>query len=425
MSTPTDAWVKEDPIACPTCGRESCEDHLPPDPDDDPVDFQVGKSGRILANSFFNLRLALKKLNITLGYDAFARTEIFNGAPPDDVTIDRLWVAIDDTFHFRPSKSTLRSIITDSAYRATRHPVCEYLATRKWDGTPRIDSWLSTYGGATPCPYVDAVGALVLIALVRRVRRPGVKFDELLVLESGQGKDKSSALRALCPCEEWFSDDLPLGVDSKQVIERTRGKWILEASEMHGHRGKETEQLKAFLSRQTDGPVRLAYGRESTTVPRQFVIIGTTNTYGSYLKDSTGSRRIWPVRVDQFDIAALERDREDLWAEAAAREAAGASIRLNRDLWQAAGDEQELRRAADPWEAILEPLFISSVDTVPVQAIWDVLKLEALQLDNRAADRVASIAQRFGFEKERRRTGRYWVKAKVDGSATAANDESL
>lgn len=31
-SDASDAWVAEDPIPCPVCGRESCEDHLPPDP---------------------------------------------------------------------------------------------------------------------------------------------------------------------------------------------------------------------------------------------------------------------------------------------------------------------------------------------------------------------------------------------------------
>ena len=48
------------------------------------------------------------------------------------------------------------------------------------------------------------------------------------------------------------------------LIERTAGKWIIEAAELHGNRGRETETLKAFLSRQVDGPVRLAYGRLST-----------------------------------------------------------------------------------------------------------------------------------------------------------------
>ena len=40
----------------------------------------------------------------------------------------------------------------------------------------------------------------------------------------------------------------------------------------------------------------------------------------------------------------------------AAREMAGASIRLAPDLWEAAGEQQETRRATDPWEPLLEPL---------------------------------------------------------------------
>jgi predicted P-loop ATPase len=112
------------------------------------------------------------------------------------------------------------------------------------------------------------VSALPLIAAVRRVRQPGCKFDELLILESEQGALKSGALRALCPDESYFSDDLPLGVDSKLTIERTMGKWIIEASELYGCRGREVEQLKAFLSRQADGPVRLAYARLPVVVPR-------------------------------------------------------------------------------------------------------------------------------------------------------------
>jgi predicted P-loop ATPase len=248
---------------------------------------------------------------------------------------------------------------------------------------------------------------LPLIAAVRRVRQPGCKFDELLVLESAQGRFKSSALRVLCPDESWFSDDLPLGVDSKLVIERTSGCWLLEAAELHGHRGKEAEAVKAFLSRQTDGPVRLAYGRLPVTVPRQFVIIGTTNSSAEYLKDATGARRFWPVAVSGFDVAALGRDRDQLWAEAAAREAAGESIRLRSALWAAAGIEQEDRRAVDPWEPVLEPLLVGNgltrVEHVQVSAIWDLLKLEANCRDNRHAGRVAVILQQYGFTKKRKR----------------------
>ena len=148
----------------------------------------------------------------------------------------------------------------------------------------------------------------------------------------------------MCPDEAWFSDDLPLGVDSKQTIERTAGKWLIEASELQGYGKREAELLKGWLSRAVDGPCRLAYARLPVEAPRQFVVIGTTNKLTGYLKDSTGNRRFWPVRVDRFDVAALRRDRDQLWAEAAVRERAGESIRLDPSLYKAAGLEQEARR---------------------------------------------------------------------------------
>ena len=93
--TPADAWAVADPIPCPSCGSETCEDHIPagdetptgsPDaqtrPTIDQADFERNRQGRIVANSFFNIRLALQKLKTTFAYDAFARTVLVNGAAP-------------------------------------------------------------------------------------------------------------------------------------------------------------------------------------------------------------------------------------------------------------------------------------------------------------------------------------------------------
>ncbi len=372
------------------------------------------RAGQIVATSLDNIRIALSRLRVVVTFDQFQREVLLHEAPLDDVALDRLWIACDDLFHFRPPKEVLRTVLVDEAHHRLVHPVRRYLDALTWDGTARLDTWLSAYGGAVPSDYVHAVGALVLIAAVRRVRQPGAKFDELLILESPQGTMKSSALRALCADERWFSDDLPLGVDSQLVIERTGGRWIIEAAELYGNRGREAEQLKAFLSRQADGPVRLAYGRLPVTVRRQFIIIGTTNSRLGYLKDTTGARRFWPVALKGFDVAAIARDRDQLWAEAAAREAAGASIRLAPELWAEAGLHQDDRRAIDPWESILEPLLegdgLVAVEHVTVEAIWQTLKLEANHRDNRHGDRVAAILQRYGFTRKDR--------VRIDGKPT-------
>jgi hypothetical protein len=373
-----------------------------------------GRKGEIKADDQHNIRLAIAKLEVVLRYNAFASKVLvsYQGqeGPLDDAILHRLWLTIDETFHFRPTLEFFQIVVDDLARRSSYHPVRGYLSALTWDGMPRIDNWLTTYAGVPETLFSRAVGAIVLVAAVRRVIVPGCKFDELLILESPQGTNKSSMLRALCPREEWFSDDLPLGVDSKQVIERTAGKWIIEASELHGYSNADVEKLKAQLSRQTDGPVRLAYGRVPIEVPRQFIPAGTGNPQAHYLRDSTGNRRFWPVAVDRCDVEAIVRDRDQLWAEAAVREASGASIRLPEELWAAAGDEQDARRAVDPFEDLLEECGIDfSCEVLFVEDLWNALGYAASFRKKNDAERLAQIVQRHGFTR-RKKVGKVYVR---------------
>jgi len=116
-------------------------------------------------------------------------------------------------------------------------------------------------------------------------------------------------------------------------------------------RYSDIEHLKAFLSRTRDR-ARMSYDRANTELLRQSIIVGTTN-HEKFLRDQTGNRRFWPVRDVKFDLDKLKQDRDQLWAEAAAREAEGASIRLPPELWSNAGEQQEEHTIGEPWiEAI-------------------------------------------------------------------------
>jgi hypothetical protein len=378
------------------------------------------RKGEIIADSQTNIARALASFGVSLSFDQFTAralvAEQTSAGPLDDAIVDRLWLKIDAAFGFRPSREFFFVVVNDLARQRSFHPVRDYFGALVWDGTPRIDRWLPTYCGAPDTPYTRAVGALLLTAIVRRVRAPGAKYDEIVIWESPtQGMDKSSGWAALCPFDAWFSDDLPLGVGAKETIERTAGKILIEASDLHGYSDADVERLKAFLSRRVDGPVRLAYARTPVEVPRSFVLVGTTNR-DEYLRDTTGNRRFWPVRVQRIDVAAIQRDRDQLWAEAAAREATGASIRLSPDLWGAAGIEQEQRREVDPWEELLDEAVVDGFDRdyVPVAELWGALDKAATYRKRNDAARLAQIMRAKGFtRKEKRRVegqdGPVWV----------------
>ena len=189
---------------------------------------------------------------------------------------------------------------------------------------------------------------------MRRIRQPGCKFDEMLVLEGDQGSGRSSAIRTLAVRDEWFLDSVPFNLDPQKVIERLSGKWILEAAELSGIRKADVEHYKQFLSSPGES-ARPAYGRKKLEAPRQCVFIGTTNEE-HYLRDETGNRRNWGVKLTKaFDTEALKRDCDQLWAEAAFREAAGESIRLDESLWPVGGEEQQSRRmVADPFDELID-----------------------------------------------------------------------
>jgi predicted P-loop ATPase len=383
-------------------------------------DFIRDEKGKVIPTVVENIRIALDKLDVNLSFDKFSnKMYIQNGRGPqlfDDPTWIPLWIKVDENYRFRPSEHLFLHVLRDAAWKNPYHPVKDYLSKLTWDGVSRIDDWLVRYGRAENTNLTRSIAAKVLLAAVRRVRQPGCKFDEMLILESEQGKTKSSAILALCPDARWFSDDLPLGAESREVIEATGGKWIIEAAELQNIRGKEVERLKAFLSRQTDGPVRMAYDRTPTEVPRQFIIIGTTNLFTGYLRDSTGNRRFWPVRVQEFDVPGLARDRDQLWAEASHREALGESIRLEEDLWRDASVQQEKRAIVDEWEELIFDGLDDDVDWIPTNIVWEKLGVRANMRDPRASTRVYEIMQRHGFVEKQKLS----VTFVVDGNSGRA-----
>lgn len=370
-----------------------------------------------------NFKLGIRKLGVQLAYDEFADRELVDGLDGlgpvlDDSAVVRMWLSLEERFGLTPGKDKFYAIVSDMARESERHPVREYLDGLHWDGVPRLDRLFVDYFGAEESEYIRAVSAITLIAAVRRVRDPGCKFDEMPVLEGPQGSKKSLGIATLAVRPEWFSDDLPLNAKPQVLIESTVGKWIVEAGELKGMRKGDVESLKSLLSRQVDR-ARMAYGRLPLERARQFVILGTTNSH-RYLKDNTGNRRFWPVKTGIVDLTGLVQDRDQLWAEAANREAKGESVRLDPKLYIAAAAEQEARHIEDPYFDVIENA-LGGFDDCRLRTAdaWVLIGVPAGQRTQEHNARLGEAMRRLGWERMNRRFEGKPEKHYVKGSGGA------
>lgn len=209
----------------------------------------------------------------------------------------------------------LAKVVDDRSF----HPIRQYLdGLPKWDKQKRVDTLLTDYLGAEDNPYTRAVIRKTLCGAVARVMVPGIKFDTMLVLSGPQGIGKSTIISKLCG--EWFNDSLLLSdTKDKTAAEKLQGFWILEIGELAGLKKTEIETLRGFISRQND-VFRASFGRRATPHLRQCIFIGTTNAEHGYLRDTTGNRRFFPVKVsgnsEKKPWQITQNEIDQIWAEA-------------------------------------------------------------------------------------------------------------
>jgi len=274
-------------------------------------------------------------------------------------------------FTARNYELAITKVSDDRAY----HPILEYLdALPSWDNRQRVNTFFIDYLGAEDTAYTQAVTRKTLVAAIARVKHPGIKFDNVPVLNGPQGIGKSMAISRLG--REWYSDSLSISdMKDKTAPEKLQGHWLLELSEMAGIKKMDVETVKSFASR-VDDKYRPSYGRVVESHPRQCIIIGTTNNDGGFLRDVTGNRRFWPIRVTgkskkhPWDL--IEKEVEQIWAEAIALFEAGEELYLTGDVAVVASDEQRGAMENDDREglvvAYLEALLPVNWDTMDIYA---------------------------------------------------------
>ena len=362
----------------------------------------------VLANAIAALRHAPEWSGV-LAFDEFALGTAALKSAPWGIVSNGEWTDHEDrlTTEWLQREGILVSV--DIAAQAVQtvardhsfHPVRAYLDNLRWDGVERLDRWLSAYLGVEDSAYSRAVGSRWLLSALARILQPGAKADCCLILEGPQGSRKSTALRTIAG--EFFTDELA-DLGSKDAAMQTRGVWIIELSELDSLSHAEVARIKAFISRTTDR-FRPPYGMRLVESPRQCIFAGTVN-HGTYLRDETGGRRFWPVVCGTIDIAALQRDRDELWAEAKARFRTGASWWLETpDLVRLAGDQQEARYEGDPWEEILAPWLEGRESTSVSEVLQRCIDKPQSQWKQTDKIRIARCLRAQGWVRYRERQG--------------------
>ena len=303
-----------------------------------------------------NVILALSEFpEYEFTYNEFTERDMINGENATDKSIAKLSRIMQQTLHFAPSKDALHEGVSLLCDEKPFHPIRDYLQGLEWDGRLRLARFAETYFGTDGNPLVNAAARLIPLGMAGRILQPGCKFDYAPVLQGEQGCGKTSSLRILAT-DDLHSDSITLTSfdPAKMVIERSRGRWVVELAELAGFRYSDQENVKTLVSGQEDS-ARLAWGRTATDVLRQFIFVGTTNAE-TFLRDTTGGRRFPIVPCGRIDLEGLEADRDMILAEAVqdAQKILPDAITIPPALFDSAMEQAEERRTVGGFEEWLD-----------------------------------------------------------------------
>ena len=281
----------------------------------------------------------------------------------------------------------------------------------QWDRAPRIDRVLDDLFGVGSDDLTLWVMQAPIVGAIERAYTPGAKIDQMPVLIGSQGLGKSALVRSLLPPEypAWAGEGLDLAAHPKERAEALQGRVIVEVSEMAGANRADLQSMKAFITRQDDGNVRLAYRRNPEPTPRRAVLVGTADRAGSLPNDPAGLRRFVPLQLqgDRAHCAVepyIEERRNQLWAEGLQRYRAGVRgglpFELRRDAARAA---EEHRNRDEMLEDKIEGLSLEAGTLAQIAHSVGLAQSleEATRLPRRVQQRLGAALRAQGWNKMR------------------------
>ena len=207
-----------------------------------------------------------------------------------------LRMEIEKRFNLKVKSVDLNTAVFCASYKFKYHPIKSKITSTEWDGILRAETFFIDVLGVEDNVYNRECTRKWLLASLTRLFDNGVKFDEMIILQGGQGIGKSTTLQRL---SLGYYTDITEKI-SDEVTFKVLRTWLVELSELSTMKKTDSDTFKAWLSATKD-TVRKKYGSDPNDYPRTFTVLGTTNNK-EVLKDRTGNRRYWLMYCDKDNI---------------------------------------------------------------------------------------------------------------------------
>lgn len=360
-----------------------------------------------------------------IGFDTFrgrimiapAGTEDWRPMSDTDMIQLREWLGRVGRFAAIP-KELMRDALQLVAERYKFDSAITWLNGLAWDGVKRVQQFLTVYCGTPDDDYARAVSEYIWSGLAARVLDPGCQLDMVVALQSKQqGLYKSTALQALVPDAELFTDGLELHNDDDNFKRLLRGKLVVEIAELAGLSRADVTLVKRVITRRIEEWIE-KWQVHATRFARRCMFFATTNEEQFLPKDDTGQRRWLPVEIVRIDRERVVADRPQLWAEGAVMHrnlrAHGLPGVLYAEAERLALGRHAKHEQTDVWEPAIERWLSKDPETrdgqppVPPPSMRPFTISEVLsgalgmfqdRMDQKAEARAGRVLRQLGYDK--------------------------